>query len=358
MSDNALNPIVADSVDMLRSAGYGDDAIAQFTDSAVSVLNDYAELVGVGTRVEYYIAKKLGRIELRMSIPGAQYDPLKNGKGAKKRRLASVVRMNLNTESARILGFLLGTALLLLGDSVSELREVLTQVNEWVMSAMRLVLTVIPAIPFLSLFTLIAKGNIGEILGGWKFIVASYIAFGVCTVAKAVKASARTGIAVSDFWRRIKPVVMMAFSTGSTSAPLKKVYEVSEKEFKIKPEITSFWIPMCSAMLSPKTTVNVVIAAFMVAEMTGMAITTSFLVVLVLVTLELSIASPETTSAWTIMFETLSMPTGYVGLFTVYRMLTNNFNAGCTEAYSLYEEVEAAYKLGGVDGRDVQGESA
>lgn len=498
---------------MLRSAGYGDDSIAQFTDNAVSVLNDYAELVGVGTRVEYYIAKKLGRIELKMSIPGAQHDPLKSGKGAKKRRLASVVSMNLYTETARvsykyafgsniisvslplaqrhrsiikdpvviavilgavlgflcqylpgaargfviddlasplmsiildvisgimgpvifismttsiialdsvndltnlgfkimkrfvaitlfitavsiavsalffrgfgegsislapkqlvqmvldivptnllrpflnnntpqlvILGFLLGTALLLLGDSVSELREVLTQVNEWIMSAMRVVLTVIPVIPFLSLFTLIVKGNIGEILEGWKFIAASYIVFGVCAGAKAVKASARTGIGISDFWRRIKPVVMMAFSTGSTSTLLKKVYEVSEEEFGIKPEFTSFWIPMCSAMLSPKTTVNVVIAAFMVAEMTGMAITTSFLVVLVLVTLELSIASPGTTSAWTIMFETLSMPTGYVGLFTVYRMLTNNFNAACTEAYSMYEEVEAAYKLGG-----------
>ncbi len=48
------------------------------------------------------------------------------------------------------------------------------------------------------------------------------------------------------------------------------------------------------------------------------------------------------------MFETLSMPTGYVGLFTIYRMFTANFGAGCTEVYMFMEEVEAAHKLGGI----------
>ena len=79
-----------------------------------------------------------------------------------------------------------------------------------------------------------------------------------------------------------------------------------------------------------------------------MAITVSFLLVPVLVTLELTLASPGTTSVWTIVFSALSMPTSYVGLFSVYRLLTENFSAGCTEAYSVLEEYEAAYKLGGV----------
>ena len=129
--------------------------------------------------------------------------------------------------------------------------------------------------------------------------------------------------------------------------PIRKVYEISRDEFGIRPEFTAFWMPMSSAMLSPKTAVNVVIATFMVAQMTGIAVTSSFLMILVLVTLELSIASPGTASAWAIMFATLSMPTSYVGLFTVYRVLTANYGAGCTEAYTVLEEVEAAKKLEG-----------
>ena len=51
------------------------------------------------------------------------------------------------------------------------------------------------------------------------------------------------------------------------------------------------------------------------------------------------------------MFETLAMPTSYVGLFTAYRLLTNNYVSGCSEAYYMLEEVEAAHKLGGI-GKD------
>ena len=47
------------------------------------------------------------------------------------------------------------------------------------------------------------------------------------------------------------------------------------------------------------------------------------------------------------MLAALSMPAEYVGLFTVYRLLTSNYGAGCTEAYVILEEV-AAYKLNGI----------
>lgn len=43
------------------------------------------------------------------------------------------------------------------------------------------------------------------------------------------------------------------------------------------------------------------------------------------------------------MFETLSM-----SLFTMYRLLTANYGAACTEAHVMLEEVEAAYKLNGI----------
>lgn len=515
LEENSASEVVADSVSMLRTAGFDDDYIWQFTSEAISILNDYAELIGVGTPIEYTLAKRFARVELRVLIPGAPYDPFVNGGDAGKRKLSSVVSLNLNTETTRvaykyalgcniisvsaplterrkslvsnpvtiaviagiilgllcqhlperansiivdelasplmsillkalsgimgpviftsmttsiialdsindltnlgfkimkrfviitvflivvslsvsafffrsagtesvsfapqqllqmvldviptnlfrpfvenntaqlvILGFLMGSALLILGDSVSELNEMLLQINSWMMSAMKIVLMAVPAIPFLSIFTALAKGNGDAILTGWKFIVASYLVFTFCAAFKLVKSSIVTGIGITEFWRRIKPIVKMSFSTASTTAPIKKVYETSEEDFAIKPEFTSFWIPMCSAMLSPSTTINVVLATCMVAEMTGIAVSSSFLLVLTLVTMELSIASPGTTSAWAIMFETLSMPSSYVGLFSVYRMLTVNIGAACTEAYAMCEEVEAAYKLGGVN---------
>lgn len=87
---------------MLSKAGYEDCYISQFTDDAVSVLNDYSALIGEGTEVEYSLAKRLLRIELKVYIRGTQFDPLQVGSEARKRKLASVVSMNLNTETARV----------------------------------------------------------------------------------------------------------------------------------------------------------------------------------------------------------------------------------------------------------------
>lgn len=512
LRDNAENPIIEDSAAMLRDAGFSDEYIGQFTDDAVSVLDDYAGLIGEGTRVEYSLTKRMTKARLTLRIPGDAYDPFVSGSSARKRKLGSIASMNLNAETARVshtyafgyniisvsvalserrkafykdpmviavvlgiglgflcqhipdpassflidelasplmsimlsilsgimgpfifisittsiialdsindltnlgfrivrrflaatlfliavsvavsavffrsfgtasvsfapeqltqmildiiptnlfvpfvenntpqivvLGLLLGSALLILGDRVSELNAILLQINEWIMSAVKIILLALPVIPFLSILISVAQGTGGELLEGWKFIVASYITYTLCTAVKAVKTSLRTGIGIGEFMRRIKPVVSMAFTTGSTVAPIRTIYEVSEREFNIKQEFTSFWVPMCVAVFSPKTTINVILATFMVAQMTGIAITDSFILVLVLVTLELSLASPGTTSAWAIMFATLSMPAIYVGFFTVYRMFTNNYCAACTIAYDMFEEVEAAHKLG------------
>ena len=515
MRDNASNPVVKDSADMLRSARFSDEYVEQVKDQAVSILNDYAQLLGEGTEIEYTIERLFFRLELRLSIKGEEFNPFKSGSDASKRSFDSLLSLNLNTEASRIsydyilgynlitvsipltdrtrkffrdpmvlavvlgvalglvchalpqeansfivddlanpimtiilkavsgimgpvifismttsiialdsvndltnlgfkiirrflrttiflmvisiavsevffksighgqvsvvpdkligmvfdviptnivqpfidnntpqlvvLGFLFGTALLILGDRVTELNQVLIQVDEWFMGVMRMILMLMPAIPFISIMTTIAKGSGKDLLQGWKFIAAVYIVFTIAAASKLVKTSKVTGISIGEIAGKIKPVVVMALTTGSTSAPMKKAYEISEDGFGIKKSFSSFWIPMCSAMLSPGTTIYLVIATFMMAQITGIAVTNSFIMVVVLVTLELSMASPGTSSAWTIMFETLAMPTSYVGLFTAYKLLTNNYGAGCSEAYYMLEEIEAAYKLDGID---------
>ncbi len=482
MRDNASNPLLEEGAKLYRSAGFSDDQTDLFTEKSLGVLNDYAELLGEGTDIEYRIFRGVLGIMVRVYIPGQAYNPFTSGKEARKRVFDNLLGMNLNAETVRlsykyafgrniisviiplsdrknkllkdpmilsvvlgvtcgliclglpkeansfiidkiaspmmsillnllsgimgpvifismttsivaldsineltnlgfkiisrfvrstlffgvvptnviepflnnttpqlvVMGFLMGVALLVLGDKVTELKKILMQLNEWAMSVMRIVLLAIPALPFLSILTAIAGGNGKELLRGWKFIVAVYIVFTVSVVIKAVKTSLVTGIGVREYWEKFKPAIMLSLTTSSNTAPIKKSYEITERDFGVKPEFNSFWIPMCNAMLSPKTTVNVVIAVFMMAVITGTPVSPIFLVVLIIVTLELSIASPGTASAWTIIFGTFGMPTSYVGLFTAYRLLTVNYSAACTQAYYMLEEVEAAHKLGAV----------
>ena len=252
-----------------------------------------------------------------------------------------------NTAQLVVLGILLGSALLLLGDKVTGLNDILSQADQWIVSAMNIVLKLTPAIPFLSLMIMIGRGNFSLILKGWKWIAAVYISFTIVAAVKAVKMTLTTGMSIPAFWKRIKPAVKTAFTTSSNAAAMKQMYEISE-DLGIDPYFSSFWIPICSSMLGTKTALYVITATLMTAELTGMAMTNSFLLVLVLVTMELSLANPGATSAWTTMFAVLGMSTDYVGLFTTFRVLTDNYCTGVTEAHSMMEQYEAAYRLGGM----------
>lgn len=513
LHDNSTNEIISGSREMLSRAGFDDNYIDYFSDCTVGLLNDYAELTGEGTEIEYSLKKRLTKIDLRILIPGESFDPFENGSEANRRQAEKLTDLNLNSDlptvsykyessenrvsisvplSERkknllsdptimaiilgiaagficlhlpdemnsfiiediaspvqstllgaisaimgpyifismattitsmnsiseltnlgwrivkrftaiilfviavsilvsgfffnsfgtaqmsyspdelidivlniiptnliqpfidnntaqlvVLGVLLGSALLLLDEKVTGLNDILTQADQWIVSAMNIVLKLTPAIPFLSLMILIGRGNFSIILKGWKWIAAVYISFTIVVIVKAVKMSLKTGMSIPDFWNRIRPAVRTAFTTGSNAAAMKEMYEASE-ELGIDPEFSSFWIPICSSMLGTKTALYVVTATLMTAELCGMAMTNSFMLVLILVTLELSLASPGAASAWTTMFTVLGMSTDYVGIFTSFRVLTDNFCVGATEAHSMMEQYEAAWKLGGM----------
>lgn len=512
--DNSENIIVTDSVSRLKGAGFADSYIWHFTGSLVGILNDYAELIGEKTEVQYRLIKKFTKIELRIQIPGAQFDPFTSGSEAQKRMIEALTHINLNTElpdvsykyqsganvifisvpldrkkkklykdpmflavvfgvvvgliclhlpeSANsfiidnvvsplrskilgavsgimgpvifisittsivamgsiddlthlgfrivrrfaviilfvivlsmavsalfinfigteslniaaeqivnivlniiptnpitpftenntaqivVLGFLMGSALLLLGEKVSELKKIITQVHQWIFRAMKIILKAIPVVPFLSLVSAIGSGNFSTLLNGWKFIAASYIVSTLCVVIKAVKTSAVTGVRIPDFLKRIKPVIRIAFSTGSDSAPVQAACEVSSEELNIKPEFSSLWVSMNSAMMSLKTTITLITSAMLAAEMCGVSITPSFILILVIVTFELSMASPGVINAMTTLFGILGISTDLVGIFIIYRVFTINYMTACTMTYNMFEELEAAHKLGGM----------
>ena len=269
--------------------------------------------------------------------------------------LLSIIPVNVvspflesNMPQIVVLAFLSGVTLLLLGDRVSGLAGIIHQCNEWSMKIVSIVLKIAPLVPFLSLATAIGQGNAGILKEGWKFILAVYLAFTICIVVKLIKTTRVTKIPLSRLLKVIKAPTMTALATAQGAAAVNQMYEASD-ELGIKREFTSFFIPMCSAMLSLKTTVNVVIATIMMTQIMGIPISINFLFVLLILTFEMSFASPGTISSWVIAFEALAMPTSYVGLFTTYRILYNNYTSAVVLAYDLCEEAEAACRLGAMD---------
>ena len=254
-----------------------------------------------------------------------------------------------NTPQLVILGFVMGAALLILGDKASTLSKVITEIKDWFMVIMEMIYVLTPAIPFFSLFKSFAEGSEQKLLGAWEFILAVFLAQVIYCTIKLIKVSLRCKISAPVLLRKLMPMMTTAFSAGSEAAAMNLQIEQSRTSLGVKQEFSDFWIPMSQAMLRPRTTVHLTVAPFLVSKYTGLSISQAFLLVLTIMTLELSVASAGITSAWIILFASLNLPMEYVGVFVIYKVFTTHFGAAGSMLYYGLEEIEAAHKNNALD---------
>ena len=259
--------------------------------------------------------------------------------------------LNNDTPQLVIMGLVLGAALLLLEDRVANLIPALRSVQEWSMSIMKLVLVLTPLIPFTSIFMAFATGKTQILLDGWEFIVGVIVTLAICCLFKLVKVSLKCRIRIPVLLKKTLPMASLAFTAGSENATLNMQMEHSRNDLGIRQTFSDFWIPMSHAMFKPRTTIHLVIPPFLISKAMGMPISQTFLLVLIMTVLELSVASSGITSAWTILFAALGLPMEYVGLYVIYKVFTTNIACGGCEFYYTLEQIEASYVLDTIDRR-------
>ena len=254
-----------------------------------------------------------------------------------------------NAPQLVVLGLFFGAALLLLGNRVDGLKDTLGQINAWIMTAMGMAMVICPVLPFISIASMIARGQWTTILKGWEFILLSYLIAAVCGLLKLLIVCIKFKVNIGVLWKKLWPMISISFSSGNNSTMLKTEYEISKNELGIKPEFSSFWIPMSQALLNPRQTINMIIPPILIMKYIGSPMSLYFLLVYALLLLELSIASPGTTAGWTIMFASLGLPSEYVGTFMMYKILTANFNAAYGALQAGLEQIESANRFEAID---------
>ena len=80
-----------------------------------------------------------------------------------------------NTPQLVVMGFVMGAALLMLGDRANVLNSCLNQVGGWLKNTSYLIYRLTPLIPFISVFKLTANGQGKALLDGWEFLRGSTV---------------------------------------------------------------------------------------------------------------------------------------------------------------------------------------
>lgn len=248
-----------------------------------------------------------------------------------------------------VLGIVMGMALLLLNGR-NNLGNALMDLHDWINELFRLILKITPIIPGLTLFRLFARKEFGSFLQGWKFIVGAYICMIISLLLKTLHTKiACKGISLSLFLKKTGPLIKGAFLSGSEIISLKPFIETVEGPLGISKSFSSLWVPLNQAMLAPVGPIYYVLAPFFIAEITGTPVSIEFIFILLIMTVQLSLAYPGITAGNTIIFSALGLPTEYVGLFSVYSVFIKNASAAYGMLFRSLEVTEAAYKMDSID---------
>ena len=254
-----------------------------------------------------------------------------------------------NTPQLVIMGLVLGAALIIPGSKVKGLKRIVNQVGTWIMTVMDMVQVILPLIPFCSVFIAMASDSGASLLDGWQFVVAMFLACTICGAIKFFHVARKYKIRTSTLWGKLKPLVVLAFMSRNITSIMRQEYEFCENELGISHDFTSFWIPLSQAMLSPRATLNFVIPPFLIMQFIDKPISLPFLIVLVIVVLELSIADPGTAAGWTVLFASLGLSSDFVGLFLAFELLTANYNAAYGALQMGLEAIESAACFDAID---------
>ena len=238
-----------------------------------------------------------------------------------------------------LLGIVFGIALVMLGDNGSTIREALLKIKEWVMGVM---MKILPLLPFISTMMIVANGKAAVFIQGWKYIAATYICYLLTLLILFTVVSVRSKRSIKDLGKMLKEIAVMAFVTATPAATMQLSYEVSEKEMNIDKSFSDLWLSLSYNLLSPARTISVVLSVFFIADMTGMTVDIAVILIMIIMAVQLSLASSGTVASVTVTLETLKMPSDMVGLFSAFEVFTRNAGAAYDITYSMLEQYDAA----------------
>ena len=248
-----------------------------------------------------------------------------------------------------LLGIVFGIALVMLGDNGSTIREALLKIKEWVMGVMMIMMKILPLLPFISTMMIVANGKAAVFIQGWKYIAATYICYLLTLLILFTVVSVRSKRSIRDLGKILKEIAVMAFVTATPAATMQLSYEVSEKEMNIDKSFSDLWLSLSYNLLSPARTISVVLSVFFIADMTGMTVDIAVILIMIIMAVQLSLASSGTVASVTVTLETLKMSSDMVGLFSAFEVFTRNAGAAYDITYSMLEQYDAARETGKIN---------
>ena len=211
-----------------------------------------------------------------------------------------------------LLGLCLGTALLVLGERAQEVSAVVRQADDTISLLMGGINRLIPLFVFLTFYGLAVSADVSKLGGAVEILVLTAALCLVLALTFTIIVCMRCHVSMGTLIRKTLPVFLLAFSTSSSAASFPLRLEICEKHLGVAGEAARFSVSLAQTLFKPTGCIFYGVSALCVASAYGVPITPLWLVLCVLVSGILTIATPPvaggTKMAYSALFLQLGIP--------------------------------------------------
>ena len=243
-----------------------------------------------------------------------------------------------NTLQIIVLAFAVGIALIYMGKKTQAVARAIEEINYMLQFLMNFIGKLVPFMVFVVIVSLFWSGSFGIVAETWKLILALLVGFFVTILVFTAYTAWKQQISVFKIMKKCTPSFFVALFTASSAAAFNSNMEICKKKLGVKDTISSFGIPLGMVMNNPIAALNNLVVIIFFAVQYELECSVSWVIIAVIVSAIVAIASPPIpgggTIAYTLLFAQMGLPSEALAIALAVDLLTD-FVITASEMYCL-----------------------
>lgn len=228
------------------------------------------------------------------------------------------------------------------------------ELNELVFKITVTVLKVIPLTIFLCIFKTIVENDFTEFFVVWKLVSASIIACAMIIGLMLIPIKLKVKMGIPEFFKKIFPAFIIAFTTVNSSAALSKIIEVSKENLRVEENCCNFWAPLAFVLFSPSELIALTLCVIYGVSSVGNSLSMIDVFITTFLAIQLSIATPDfeggIAAGYGIILAQFGLPVEIIGALIIADVIINNLFTGLDVVAHECELLTVSHKMGFIKG--------
>ena len=230
-----------------------------------------------------------------------------------------------NTLQLIFISVIVGLAMLVLSAKVDGVFSLIEQFSSVVQTVMSGISAAIPFLIFVLFTGMISNGTLGALLNSWKMLaVIALLLLSICAI-HLLRIAAMKKVSPVLLLQKLWPAFAIALVTASSAAAFSTNLRDTHKKLGVRKTLAEFGIPLGQVLFDPSSIAILTGIELTMAELYGVPITPSFLLIALIMNPLLALASPPAPGGcmmtYVIAFSQLGIPIEAMGVVLVADML-------------------------------------